>query len=101
MDKKKLEYNQKILQERFYGFLTLNKKQMLQAINKSNKSWERAEKANNKYDFPEPSEQKSYNRATAKYNTYKYDLYDIAIFITDKNYYWEMIEKRKKDVKNG
>ena len=97
MDQNKLTFNFNKLEKRFNAINKLNKTQMLQAINKSYKSCKRAEKENNKYDFPKANQKKSFNRKSSDYNTYEYDLYDIAEFLTDKDYYWQMLKKRQKN----
>lgn len=96
MNDEKLNYNLKKLEKMFPDKNVLNKGQMLKAIDKSYSTAKRRSDSNTKFDIPEPTKCTEYQRKGNPTNGYEYNLYDIAIFLTDSNYYWEMIEKMKE-----
>lgn len=96
MDEKKLKFNLEKINSLFPNKTILNKTQMLKVIGISESTWSRLNKQNNKLNIPEPDDICTFKRKYKKYNTYKYNIYDLAIFNTNKNDYWKMINDRNK-----
>lgn len=96
MNYDKLNYNLKKLDKMFPNNSSLNKSQMLIAINKSYSTSKRRDDLNIKTDIPQATKVIPFARKGNPTNGYQYDMYDIAVFITDRDYYWEMIEKKKE-----
>ena len=96
MNDEKFIYNLQKLEKMFPNVNSLNKGQMLKAINKSYATAKRRYDQNIEKDIPKPSKVREFERKGNPTSGYEYDLYDIAIFLTDSNYYWKMIEQRGK-----
>jgi len=92
----KLLYDE--LKQKYNGKNYLNKSQTLLEIERSSSTASRRAMSNVKYDIPLPTYSNEYKRSGKPYFTYQYSLYDIAIFKTDRNYYWHMLNERKNDV---
>jgi hypothetical protein len=89
------------LLQRHQGKSSINKTKMLIEIGKSPSTSYRREEQNSKFDIPMPNFSVEFKRNGKKYFTYEYDLYDLAVFMTDKHLYWQKIEeKTKKETKN-
>jgi len=73
---------------------------MLKVVNSSYATAKRREEANIKFDIPEPTHSVEFNRTTSSYKSYQYSIDDLAIFLTDRNFYWQMIEKRQSNEKS-
>jgi len=94
MNEEKRKVNFERLQQMFPGKIFLNKGEMLLVINRSYATAKRRAESNIKYDVPESTHSVEFKRTTSTYIRYQYSLDDLAIFLSDRNYYWEMIRKR-------
>lgn len=98
MDHEKLHYNLAKILAMYPNAHKLNKTQTQHVIKISSSTWARRENQNDKYALPQAS-QTSYQCSNRRYNGYSYDVYDLAIFMTDRDYYWSMIEGKSTDAK--
>jgi hypothetical protein len=89
------------LLQRHQGQNSINKTKMLVEIGKSPSTAYRREEQNNKFDIPIPNFSVEFPRKGKPYSTYEYDLYELAIFKTDKSQYWQMIEEKTKKEKQN
>jgi hypothetical protein len=93
MKNEKFQYNLAKILSLFPNAHELNKSQAQQAIKMSASTWDRREKSNDKYALPR-GRIISYPCSNRPYNGYSYDVYELAMFMTDKDYYWAMIESK-------
>lgn len=95
MDQDKFNFNLEKLFQKFEGKNRVNKTKMLSVHHNSQSCWKNKNNENDKFQFPEPTYVKEHKRKGKPYYTYEYDVYDLAIFLTDREFYWHTINKRK------
>ncbi len=96
MNLEMFERNLLYIEKMFPNQHSLNKSNTQTVIKMSASTWARKEKANEKYDLPRPAIEKPYKCSNRTYCTYMFPIYELAIFITDIDYYWEVIHKKEQ-----
>lgn len=91
MNQDKFEFNLAKILKMYPNAHTLNKTQVQFVLKISASTWARREKLNDKYALPQ-ARQINYKCSNRSYNGYSYDVYELAIFMTDRDYYWSIIE---------
>lgn len=100
MNQEKFEFYLNKIEMRFPNKVKLNAGEMLLSINMSRATFNRILKANDLHKIPLISSQKEYQRTGAPYNTYEFDVFEIAKFLTlGKEKYREIKEKELLDEK--
>jgi hypothetical protein len=80
MKDEKLKYHLKHIESKYPGQSKLNLGQMLDCINMSRSTFKRRSDAN-RFDLLPTFKSQSHDRTVNQYNTYQFDVYDIAEFL--------------------
>ena len=79
----KLDFYLEKIEKLYPNKSKLNLGEMLNCINKSRATFKRIIEANELYKLPNISKKESCKRVGANYYTYQFDVYDIALFLSD------------------
>lgn len=82
MNNEKLEFYLNKIETKFPNKQKLNLGEMLQCINKSRATFARIIETNDLHKIPKIDEKFEYKRSSSKYYTYRFDIYDIAKFLS-------------------